>query len=299
MKHRMVFFVAALLLVGCQGITGARPTPLPTVVLGGNGQPAAGASSPTPAAPVQSSSGSVSASTEVVPAQSADLGFIAPGKIQEMKVAEGDRVKVGDVLASQDNLAQLQAAVNASQLVLGTAQTDYDNLLANAPVARAAAELALAQAQKARDDANKAMQSKQFQRASQQTIDIARANLIVAQKALDDAEAIYNNNKNRSSTDVNYAAALSQLAAAQQRQQQSQANLNYVTSLPDAVDVQITQANLDVADANLQAAKDSWDRVKDGADPNLVAADQARIAAAQSDLATAQLALDRAAIKAP
>ncbi len=286
--------ILLLLLAGCQGLSGGSPTPLPTVVLGSGG-PTALAATPSAA----SGPAAVTASAEIVPARSADLGFASAGVVGEVKISEGDQVKAGDLLASLDSYSALQSAVDASQMALQNAQDGYAALVANAPVARASAELALAQAQKARDDANKAVQSKQFQRASPQTIDIARANLIVAQNALDDAETIYNQNKNRSSTDVVYAAALSQLAAAQQREQQAQYNLNYVSSLPDAVDIQIAQANLDLAEANLQAAIDSWNRVKDGPDPDLVAADQASIAAAQSALASAQSARDHAAIKAP
>ena len=286
--------ILLLLLAGCQGLSGGNPTPLPTVVLGSGG-PTALAATPSAA----SGPAAVTASAEIVPARSADLGFASAGVVGEVKISEGDQVKAGDLLASLDSYSALQSAVDASQMALQNAQDGYAALVANAPVARASAELALAQAQKARDDANKAVQSKQFQRASPQTIDIARANLIVAQNALDDAETIYNQNKNRSSTDVVYAAALSQLAAAQQREQQAQYNLNYVSSLPDAVDIQIAQANLDLAEANLQAAIDSWNRVKDGPDPDLVAADQASIAAAQSALASAQSARDHAAIKAP
>jgi multidrug efflux pump subunit AcrA (membrane-fusion protein) len=290
MTRRLIvsLLLFAVLLAGCS--SGAA-TPIPTLVLN---TPSARNSTPTP-----SSSGEVTASAEIVPAQSADLSFAAPTFIQAIKVAEGDAVKAGDVLATQDNLDGLHAAVAAAQQTLATAQNNYNSLLANAPVVRASAELTLAQATKAYDDAKKARESKQFQRATQQTVDIARANLIVANKALDDAETIYNQNKNRSSTDVVYAAALAQLAAAQQKQQQAQANLNYVSGLPDPMDVSTAQANLDVAQANLDAAKAAFARVQNGANPDDVAASQAQIATAQAALAAAQTALDRAALKAP
>jgi multidrug efflux pump subunit AcrA (membrane-fusion protein) len=281
----------SILLAGCA--SGAA-TPIPTLALN---TPSAGNRTPTPSS--SSSGGEVTASAEIVPAQSADLAFASLAVIRAIHVAEGDTVKAGQVLAEQDNVSMLQSAVDAARAALVTAQNNYNSLLANAPVSRANAELTLAQATKAFDDARKARDSKQFQRASQQTIDIAQANLIVANKALEDAETIYNQNKNRSSTDVVYAAALAQLAAAQQKQQQAQYNLNYVSALPSPVDVTTAQANLDVAQANLDAAKAAYERVKDGANPDDVAASQAQIAAAQSAIAAAQTALDRAALKAP
>ncbi|HEY3345847.1 MAG TPA: HlyD family efflux transporter periplasmic adaptor subunit [Anaerolineaceae bacterium] len=289
MTHRWfsTFVILAFFLAGCAKAT---PAPIPTLAV----TPSSGGGTPVP-----SDSGAVTASAEIVPAQSADLSFAAIAIVQEIKVHEGDSVHAGDVLASQDNLSQLQAAVDASQAALTTAQATYDSLVTNAPVARANAELTLATAQKTFDDAKKAVASKQFQRATQQTIDIARANLIVANKALDDAETIYNQNKNRSSTDVVFAAALAQLAAAQQRQQSAQYNLNYVSSLPDPLSIQTAQANLDVAQANLDAAQAASARVKDGPDPDTAAADQAQIAGAKATLSAAQSALAHATLKAP
>jgi HlyD family secretion protein len=281
----------SILLAGCA--SGAA-TPIPTLALN---TPSAGNRTPTPSS--SSSGGEVTASAEIVPAQTADLAFASLAVIQAVHVAEGDRVKAGQVLAEQDNVAMLSAAVDAAKAALATAQNNDKSLVDNAPLAKANAELTLAQATKALDDARKARDSKQFQRASQQTIDIAQANLIVANKALEDAETIYNQNKNRSSTDVVYAAALAQLAAAQQKQQQAQYNLNYVSSLPSPVDVSTAQANLDVAQANLDSAKAAYERVKDGPNPVDVTASQAQIASAQSALTAAQTALDRATLKAP
>jgi HlyD family secretion protein len=278
-------------LAGCAQAT---PAPIPTLAV----TPSSGATQAVTAA-AAAPSGSVTASAEIVPLQSIDLGFVGYGQIGEVKVAEGDVVKAGDLLASQDNLAQLQAALAASQAALDSAQKSYDNLVANAPQAKADAELAVLKAQKAVDDAQKAVKSKQFQRASQQTIDIARANLIVAKKALDDAQTIYDQNKARSSEDVNYAAALAQLASAQQKELQAQYNFDYVSALPDPLDVQTAQANLDVAQGNLQAANLAWSQVKDGlAGPEFVAA-QSQLSAAQAALAAAQTAVGHAQITAP
>jgi HlyD family secretion protein len=286
-RYLSLVLVCAMFLAGCSQ---ANSTPMPTVVLN------------TPAVvgtPAQVVSGSVSASAEIVPAQKTDLGFAMMGIVQTINISEGDVVKAGQVLASLDTLPQLQSALDASQKNLTSAQRGYDDLINNAPLERANAELNLVKAQKTVVDAQKAVQSKQFQRASQQTIDIAKANLIVAQNSLTDAESIYNRNKFRSQTDVNYAAALAQLASAQQLVQQAQYNYNYVSSLPDPLDIQAAQANLDVANANLLAVKSAWEQVKDTPENQEVLAAQAQIATAQASLAASQAAVEHAMVKAP
>ncbi|RPJ50088.1 MAG: hypothetical protein EHM21_05730, partial [Chloroflexi bacterium] len=157
-----IALLLAFLLGGCGMIGGATPTPLPTVVLE---EPAAGSPPGEPAAAVTTQpesaaqaptavtdgaapsaddfGGSVAASAEIVPAQTADLTFSAPAQVQGLVVTEGDFVRAGEVLASQDNMKQLQSALETSQKALTAAQLDYDQLLSNVPVERANAQLAL------------------------------------------------------------------------------------------------------------------------------------------------------------
>jgi HlyD family secretion protein len=109
---------------------------------------------------------------------------------------------------------------------------------------------------------------------------------------LDKAADIYNKNKSRSSSDVQYAAALSQFASAQQKYDSAQMNYQYVTSLPDALSVQEVNAELDVARAKYLDAKRAWEQIKDG--PTAI-----NVAAAQSKVDAAQAVLDQAHISAP
>lgn len=214
--------------------------------------------------------------------QTSILAWQTTGVIAKINVVENQAVSAQDVLAALDKTTLSQPIILA-QADLVTAQKALDDLL-NTDVSRSNAELAMVQAQKALDNAQKAQKNKQFQRASQETIDISRANLIMAKSALDDASTIYNMNKNRSQDDVQYAAALSQLAAAQQRYDQAKYNLDYVSGLPDPLDVQMADANVDVAKSNLLQAKQEWERVKDGPDEQDVSAAQARVDAAQASV---------------
>jgi HlyD family secretion protein len=91
-------------------------------------------------------------------------------------------------------------------------------------------------------------------------------------------------NKNRNQDDVVFAAALSQLAAAQQAVDRAKYNYDYVQGLPSPLDVQEAEANLQVAQAQLLTAKQEWEKVKDGPNEQDVTAAKARVAAAQATL---------------
>jgi HlyD family secretion protein len=257
-------------------------------------QPAAQAK-PAPSyqtAPLQTGSltSAISLTGAVRARQTATLTWLTSGNVNAVPVVKDQQVEKDDLLASLDPGSVPQSVILA-QATRVSAQKALDNLLTTNQ-ARANAELTLVRAQKALDDAKKARDDKQFQRASEETIDIARANLILADKALEDAQSIYDRNKTRNSDDVVFAAALSQLAAAQQRYDQAQYNLDYVSDLPDPLDVQTAQALVDVAQANLLAAKLEWERDKDG--PS-----DADITAAKAQVDAAQAVIDTARIQAP
>jgi multidrug resistance efflux pump len=246
--------------------------------------------------------GSVSATIGMTGAvrskQTTILAWQTSGVIASVPVAKDQTVAKDALLANLDPTSLPQAVILA-QANLVSAQKALDNLLLTNQ-ARSNAELAMARAQKALDDAKKARDNKQYQRASQETIDIARANLILAGKALEDAETIYNRNKNRDSNDVVFAAALSQLASAQQRYDQSKYNLDYVSGLPDPLDLQTVQANLDMAEAALNDAKRQWTKVQDdGINTEQLALAQSRKTNADAQVAAAQAALDNLDLVAP
>lgn len=236
---------------------------------------------------------------EVIPGQKVSLAFASGGLIQQVLVNEGDQVKAGDVLIVSDSLIELQAALDASQRALASAQENYEHLMAYAPLTRANAQLALIEAQKAVDEAQEDTQSKQYQRASQETIDIARARLITANQALDDAEEAFARVSGRGEDDVNYAAGLDALAKARQNQITAQYNLNYVQGLPEPLDIEKAETRLDIAQATLLAAKADWELVKDEPRDIQMVAAQAEVVGAQAALSSAQAALDRAVIRAP
>jgi HlyD family secretion protein len=230
---------------------------------------------------------SVGATGNIRTNQSVALTWQTSGIVSKLDVTAGQTVKAGDVLGELDP-ASLPQSILTAQNNLAADQKALDDLL-NSGVARANAQVALIQAQQALTTAQKTAQSKQFQRASQETIDIARANLIQAQDALDRATDIYNRNKGRDSNDSQYAAALSGYASAQQKVDQAQLNLDYVQGMPDPLEVQLANANVELAQANLLDAQRAWERVKDGPNPTDVAAAQSKVAADQATINMAKV----------
>jgi len=218
--------------------------------------------------------------------QSTVLFWQTSGTIKQVNVTTGQIIDARMVLAELEPTSLPQAVILA-QAERVNAQKALDTLL-QSNQARANAQMALVKAQKALDDAQENRLNKLYQRASDETIDIARAHLIEANEALDKAEDFFNSHSS-DTTSIVYASALSQLAKARQNQIRAQYNLDYVVGLPEPLDIQEADAQIAVAEANLLQAKLDWDRVKDGPNEEDVAAAEARVTAAQATLNLARI----------
>jgi len=219
--------------------------------------------------------------------QTAILSWLVSGQVDEVNVEVGDKVTEGEILAIIKDTSLPQSIILA-RADLVTAKRNLDSLM-NSSTAQAQAQLALANAQSEFDDAKTNRESKRFIRASQNTIDEAKANLILAEDDLRKAEEIYDANKNRSKEDPIYASALSRLAAARKKVDQAEANLRYAEGLPDSQEVSEADARLSLAEAKLQDAQREWDRVKDGQNADDIRAAQAKVTAAESVAGMAEI----------
>lgn len=222
--------------------------------------------------------------------QSATITWQTSGKVGMVNVEKGQLVETDAVLAELDPASLSQTLIQAEAELI-SARNALEKVLDNSE-ARANAHLALIQAQQALEDAEDESQSKLYQRASQETIDIARANLITANEALDAAEDKFNQFSGLGDKSPVYAAALSEYARARQVQANAEYNLRYVQDLPDPLAVEEANAKLEQAKAQLLAAKTEWERIKDGPDPDDITAAQVRVTAAEA-------ALDMVRVKAP
>ena len=249
---------------------------------------------------------------------------IAPevgGRVVEVLIEEGDLVAAGDplfrfddealIIKRQQIVAAGASAQAAAELAVITARQALSDLHDNAVVITAQAELNLANARKALDDA---MRHRSYQsrgnRASSETITGVEAQLTLADEAVSEAEDAVDRASNLSTDDPKRAAAEAALYNARHARDVIQANLNWYTGSPTDFDQAILDAQVRVAQANVTKAETEFARVKIGPDPDDVALAQARVRAAEAALAAAKagttaeieaidLQLDKLTVTAP
>lgn len=231
----------------------------------------------------------VGATGTVRPNQSASLQFEASGTVEDLTVQVGDRVEVDQVLARLRQTS-LPASVIAAEAELVEAQRALDHLLQSGSP-QAEAQLALAQAQDALKDAEYKWRVRQEgYRASEATLDLARARVVIAEDSLDNARSAYGRVPGDPWENANKAAALEMVAQAQQQLDSAKRALNWYVGRPSPIDQALLDAEVAQAQARLADAQREWDRLKDGPDAADILAAQARVAAAQSTAEMAQIA---------
>jgi multidrug efflux pump subunit AcrA (membrane-fusion protein) len=233
-KTLPILLLIALGLSACSGLAPA-PTPIPTLVLG------SGADSPAPASP---STGAVVASGFVVPAEEAALAFGMAGRISVVHAAVGQAVKAGDVLLELENTA----------LEIEVAQAERTLTELTSPAALAAAELTLANAQKALEDAQNKVDALQYRRASETRLDNLQAEIDLANRALSLAQDAYKRVASLPDGDTRKATALYNMTQAQMRVNALNAEYNWLTGTPTETDAAITRANFETIQAAFREA---------------------------------------------
>ncbi len=221
--------------------------------------------------------------------QSALLTFKTNGTVEAVQAVLGQVVQAGDVLATFKQTS-LSAQIVLAEVDLVSAQRALDDLL-ESDQARAAAMLALAQAEDALENAQYTFRVRQQgNRASQSTIDSARASLVLAEDKLDGAKRAYDQVSGRPGDDPVRALALTNLSSAQAQYDSALRNLNWYLGSPTANEQSLLEAELAVAEARLADTQREWERVKDGPSAEDLRAAEARVAAAQATLEMAQVA---------
>jgi len=180
-----------------------------------------------------------------------------------------------------------------------SAEQALSDLNDNAALARSQLQKELAEAERELDKAMDRMESKEYLRGDQEQIDIARANYVLAEEAVEDAEELYDQLDDRPEDDPNRAAALSNMAAKRQERDKALYNLNYLAARPNELDVNEIDARVAVAQARVADAKRRLALMEDGPDKNQLVLAQARLSTAQANLDAARAALDDAMLQAP
>lgn len=258
------------------------------------------AATPKPTAAVVKSSGQIVAEGTVLPVQGALLSFATSGGVvEEVLIKDGELAKKGDVIARLQGSEKASAAVAAAELELLNSQQALQDLKDAASLITAQNQLTVAQAQKALTDAIKWRKSDNLQRAGQNTIDLARANYYLAKDAVDKAESNFDRVKNLGEEDINYAAALSAMAAARSQLDVADANLTWVEDRPNNQEVSESDGKIAVAQAKLDDANREWEKTKNGVDTNKLALAEARVKNAQAQLDSARSVLRDLELVAP
>ncbi len=249
--------------------------------------------------PVQAENFNVLAEAKVIPVKDAILSFSTPGVIAETLIEEGQAVSKGEVIARLEGIEKFRAAVTGAELELLSANQALKDLYNLADVAKANAELAVAKAQIAYNDAVDDREDKNYERVNQNTLDGIYADYILAENALDDAEEYFSAFEDRAEDDVDRAAALSVLSNARKARDRAKYNLDYALGRPDPEDVAEADALVSVTKAELEDAQRQLSELQNGPDPDDVALAEARIKNAEAQLASTKSSMEDLELKAP
>lgn len=227
------------------------------------------------------------------------IGAESSGRVIEVLVEEGQPVAAGDALFRlDDELLRVQrdlvaasgkAAVATARLNLITAQQALDRLHEDAPVMAGQAEVELANARDALDDAERRRSYQQKgRRATDETIDGVEAQLELAKEAVRKANEALNRVEDKPTSDPERASAEAALYEARKARDALQTNLNWYRGEPTDIDQAILDAAVSVARARLARAELEWNKWKNGPDPDQLALRQTALAQAQAQLELAQ-----------
>lgn len=214
--------------------------------------------------------------------QTALVSWQTTGQIDTINFELGETASADSILAALRK-SSLSQNIILAEADLVTAKRNLDTLL-NSTIAQAQAQATLANTTDALDKAETRRESKQFQRASQNTIDEAYANYILAQNNAKEWEKRYDLVDHLSPDDPVRAGAFAEWAAAKALEDRARANWLYVQGLPSGMEIEIADGNLALAQAQYNEALREWERLKDGPDPDDIAAAEARIAAIEATI---------------
>lgn len=272
----------------------------------------------------------LSASGNTRSGQSATIAWQTSGKVGEVSLEPGDLVAEDQALVELDPntlstelIAAEQDLIDAQQALddllnsslqqaqalqaLEDAQEALDSLNQTAAEAASQAQLALAEAQEAYDDALRARQRMDYPHTTDElVIEKAETNYLLAKEAYKKALQKYNDVEQKKLTNAKRVNALNELVAAEQAMDEALGLYNwYLLGYSDA-EIAQADAELAVAQANLAAAQASWERSQNGASEAASALAEATLSDAQrewarvqdgpgeADLAAAQAAVDAA-----
>ena len=219
--------------------------------------------------------------------QTAVIAWESTGQVEDVLVSVGDLVEDGQILAELKKSSLPQNIILAEAELYSARQALED--LQDYELAAAQAQVALTEAIDALEQANKQRTSKDYRRASDETLETAKANYLLAESEVDKYEQNYDMVDHLPEDNLERLNALTMWMGARQQRDKALANYNYLLSSPDSEEVAAADANVVLAEAQLEAAQLEYERIKDGPSEDEIAAAEARIAAAEATLSLARL----------
>jgi RND family efflux transporter MFP subunit len=334
MKKKTLLLLSILLVVLAAGFTAYRAW--------ASASSNAAASVQTIAVERGSVTATLSASGNTRSGQNAVVTWQIAGKVGQVSLQPGDVVEAEQALAeldaaslSTDLIKARQELLDAQQALddlqnsklqqaqaleaLDSAQENLDNLKRAAAVDSSQAQLALAQAQEAYDDAVQARNYMNYPHSTDAlTIEQAETDYLLAKAAYKEALQEYNKYIKKNLTNLERARALNNLVAARDKMETALATYNWYLQGYTANEIAQADADVAVAKAALDSAQAEWERVKDGASQAAIllaeaqladaqraweqvqnGPDAVELAAAQTAVDIAQAAVDKAQLTAP
>ncbi len=209
-------------------------------------------------------------------------------ELTELKVAPGQQVKAGDLLARIDT-ETLERAVTQAEADLTIAQSQLEE------VQNPYTDLDLAGAQRAVTQAQVALEN-------------AQKNLRLVQTDSDNAERIRGLEYEVNWYEANYGESLTKYENGRITKERLDLDWNGLVTAKERLERALLNREIDLANAqdqvpqaeyNLQKAQDTLAEMVAGPDPKDVEVAQAKVTSAQADLADAQAALEAATMVAP
>jgi HlyD family secretion protein len=263
-----------------------------------------------PAPAVKTDAAIVAAQGFVEPQHSSDLAFRSGGRVAEILIVEGDRVKQGQALIRlQDD--QLRAGVTQAQAALDLARANLDQVLQGARTEDIAVAEGQVKAAEAQARAAGAERDRLTGGATDAAIAAAQAQLSsalveqkVAQDAYDKVTQCVTVSKGGQKTDVCPGLGTPEEQARFRVNAANEAVTAARSALTEATkgsgkQVQAAQANVAAAQAQIDIAQAQLDRLQAGATQAQIAAAEASVAQAEAGLQAAQAALNEATLIAP
>jgi multidrug resistance efflux pump len=265
-----VILIASFTLVACGSGTSSTATPTPA---------------PLPRVFV--------AEGHLVPKTNLTMVFSVAGKVDQVLVSKGEKVRSGQVLVRLADQEQALASLAGAQLEQLSAKQAYDELMRTTVLVHGQAWQAYINAQTAHAAAQRAWEALD-QTAIDDAISNAQADVNARKADLVDAQKEFDKYKNLDVNNTSRKTAEDALTTAQDNYNEALRKLDEETNKRDSV-----HAALITTQAAEAEAKRKFENTLSGADVDNLVLLTARIKAADAQVAAAQLLMDSYEVKAP